>query len=90
VLLRLLKQVMQLGSRQNVLDLDRGHPCNLASCHEVRTPKPLFASRIRRMHDNGRYVKLRHEGCDGGFHPGHLGWTKKIRRAGLRFVHRFR
>ena len=61
VLLRLFEQVVQLGSRQHVLDLDRGHPCNLASCHEARPPKPLLAARCSpRMHDNGRYVKLRH------------------------------
>jgi hypothetical protein len=43
------------------------------------------------MHDNGRYVKFDFEASDDRFHPAAaLGRTKKIRRAGLRFVHRFR
>ena len=44
VLLRLFEQVVQLGSRQHVLDFDRGHPCNLASCHEAARRNPLLGA----------------------------------------------
>jgi hypothetical protein len=40
------------------------------------------------MHDNGRYVKFEGKAADAARPP--LDGTKKIRRAGLRFVHRFR
>jgi hypothetical protein len=40
------------------------------------------------MHDNGRYVKFEEEPAEAA-RP-RLNGTKKIRRAGLRFVHRFR
>ena len=69
VLLRLFEQVVQLGSRQHVLDFDRGHPCNLASCHEAGPPKPSRCAMFAAMHDNGCYVKLRHEGFDDGSTP---------------------
>jgi hypothetical protein len=42
------------------------------------------------MHDNGRYVKLESEPGSGRSTLGRPGGTKKIRRAGFRFVHRFR
>jgi len=41
------------------------------------------------MHDNGRYVNLESDSTIGHSTPAGRG-TKKIRRAGFRFVHRFR
>ena len=49
VLLRLFEQVVQLGSRQHVLDFDRGHPCNLASFLPRSAPAETLSLRdIRR------------------------------------------
>jgi hypothetical protein len=42
------------------------------------------------MHDNGCYVKFEENTARRALAPGALRWTKKIRRVGFRFVHRFR
>jgi hypothetical protein len=52
VLLRLLEQVVQLGSRQHVLDFDRGHPCNLASFLPRSAPAETLS--LRDVRPNAR------------------------------------
>jgi hypothetical protein len=42
------------------------------------------------MHDNGRYVKSENSGFAGRSTPQPPLPDQKIRRAGFRFVHRFR
>src|SRR5439155_15131664 len=65
-----LQQLLQLGGRQDVVDLDRRHPDSIGhfTTKHVSNPSWLYSGRDSGMHGNGCYVNRASPPC----------WTKEF------------